>query len=40
MSQSRISRWESGDVAENIDDAFKLIALAKEFGISIEHGAA
>lgn len=35
MSQSRISRWEAGDVADSVDDAFKLIALAKELGVDV-----
>lgn len=30
ISQSRISRWESGDVAAGADDALKLIELEAE----------
>ena len=29
ISQSRISRWENGDVAAGADDALKLVELEK-----------
>lgn len=38
MSQPQVSRWESGDVAAGADDALKLVALAKEMGVHVEHG--
>ena len=33
IPQPRISRWEGGDVAAGADDALRLVALAKEFGV-------
>ena len=30
ISQSKLSRWEAGDVASGADDALKLVALARE----------
>jgi transcriptional regulator with XRE-family HTH domain len=38
IPQPRISRWEGGDVAAGADDALKLVALAKEFGVYPEPG--
>lgn len=32
ISQSKLSRWEAGDVASGAEDALKLVALAKEIG--------
>ena len=29
ISQSKLSRWESGEIAAGADDALKLLALAK-----------
>lgn len=34
ISQSRISRWENGDVAAGADDALKLVALLDSFQLA------
>lgn len=33
IPQPRLSRWASGEVPAGVDDALKLIALAKELGV-------
>lgn len=33
ISQPRISKWSTGQVAAGADDALKLLALARELGI-------
>ena len=39
IPQPRISRWEAGDVSAGADDALKLHALAKKYGVLPKHNA-
>lgn len=40
IAQSKISRWEAGDVPAGASDALKLIELASEIEASTERGEA
>jgi len=40
ISQSRISRWENGDVAAGADDALKLVALYESILLAPQEKAA
>lgn len=37
MSQPQVSRWGSGGVADAVEDALKLIALARELGVEVDY---
>lgn len=40
ITQSKISRWEAGEVAAGAEEALKLVALAGELGVTpVANGA-